>query len=502
MLGNFQEERDFIVESAPLPADIVPCIAQPTTHALKSLGFLKKGFLSVGAIVENSHVGRGRALRVSVASRNDASVDIDRVRVKLVELIEYQAVDESDTLKVDLTTLDDIEDFLPGLVKNHAKGSDVRRSIRQGAARTVEANYGAIYEDLISGENKFKVVVPKTARDSYDGSLIKISHYLKITFVTKSMGENPFVKIPIVVGNPRDLLGEIQTRTAARRPNDPLATVIFEDEISERDDSTTFSLGSRAEVVPMANAVLIRESENKSLLQPQGSNAHNGYESEEDDLFADNESESEYYFAHQNLAPIPPPQVAPSAPDESLLRKSTSPMSAESSPYSPLQKYDAQPGSKRVEYTYDDSDVSEISPSPVRGKQYRHSYSLWLLEQVVEELKGSIHDYEVILSKSRDPDYHDLFTTLTAKEFGSIINHVSMSHQVKVALMLAKQNSGFTCEHCAAALKRTSQYFRSNMVETLIPYCTDFEKNRDSILGELSEWDQMITSRAFGLYHA
>jgi hypothetical protein len=186
-------KRDFLVASAPLPADIVPCIAPPTTHDLNFFGFVQKGFISVGASVDNSRVGRGQTLRVSVASRNNTSVDIERVGVRLVELIEFRAKDHMGTMKVELRPLKYIDDF-PGLIKTHAREVDVRRSIRQGLGN-LEATYQAIYEDLVSGGNQFDVVVPKHARDSYNGSIIQISHYLKITFVMKALVENPSTRI-------------------------------------------------------------------------------------------------------------------------------------------------------------------------------------------------------------------------------------------------------------------------------------------------------------------
>merc|ERR1712232_462847 len=91
--------------------------------------------------------------------------------------------------------------------------------------------------------------------------------------------------------------------------------------------------------------------------------------------------------------------------------------------------------------------------------------------------------------------------------------NVSMNHQVRVACLLAKQiqsgndnndgerssnpSSPFICAHCAAAVAATSEYFRSNMVEALLPFCSDFHYNRGLIEKELSEWELVITRHAF-----
>jgi hypothetical protein len=79
-----------------------------------------------------------------------------------------------------------------------------------------------------------------------------------------------------------------------------------------------------------------------------------------------------------------------------------------------------------------------------------------------------------------------------------------MNHQVRVARLVARQMSyaqAFTCAHCAEAVKRTSEYFRSNMVEALLPFCEDLTTNRHLIQHSLSEWDLLITDHLFdGLY--
>ena len=530
--------------SAPLPADIVPCIAQPTTHELRSLGFLNKGFLSVGASVENSYVGRGQTLRVSIASRNDTSVDIGRVRVKLMELIEYKAQEEKETSKVELQKLKDI-DHLPGLVKAHSPVGDVRRNILQGLGRSMEATYQSIFEDLVSGENQFDLVVPTHSRDSYNGNLITISHYLKITFITKALVENPSTKIPIVIGNPGNN-PELQTSQATRRPNEPIATVIIDEEIptqEERDD-IDIVVGSRAEEFPMATAVLLNhQNSNRQSREHPTSTAP---------LFPYDEKHDEFNYDSNEPPSMLPPPVVPSAPPESLLRQVdnnvtddasfesevhnylpssfVAPHHAHSLPhqqssYPPNDLYNTHPMRQRVEsYTYDDTSVEESMRHRVddsfstcytqdtgneesslhhyggnqsESQHLRHPDEKWMLNRLIQELRGSIHDYEVVASKVGNFHYREIFKTLTAKEFGSLIAAISMSHQVKVALLLAKKNNRFMCEHCASAISKTSEYFRSNMAETLLPHCRDLGTNRHLVEDELNEWEQIVTNRSF-----
>ena len=174
--------------------------------------------------------------------------------------------------------------------------------------------------------------------------------------------------------------------------------------------------------------------------------------------------------------------------------------------YSPYQLYNG-PRQRLPSYSYDtESAMTSVCETPQRigaaapPSPVRDADAQWSLERLLRELRGSIHDYEVVATKIRDPEYKALFSMLTPNEYRSIIGHVGMSHQVQVALLLAKQlmyHSGFTCEHCAAALQKTSEYFRSNMVETLLPYCSDLESNYPMIQNELSEWERVLTLDAF-----
>jgi hypothetical protein len=86
---------------------------------------------------------------------------------------------------------------------------------------------------------------------------------------------------------------------------------------------------------------------------------------------------------------------------------------------------------------------------------------------------------------------------------GQIIATVSMSYQVQVAVLLARQiayNSHFTCAHGKEAVNNASNYFKTNMVEALIPHIDDLDKNRKLIESELTEWERCVTQRCFEKY--
>lgn len=598
-LGNSFVERLFTVQSAPLPSDIVPCMLKPQTYELKRLGLLNTGCLSIAASLENSRVGRGQPLAVSLASRNDTSNKIVRVQLKLVELIEYRSRGEEATSKQDLEKLKDID--LPSLEKEKGENLKFRKD---GFAKKMETTYRAIYDDLVSSNSQIDLIVPSETRDSYNGNLMTISHYVKVTFVTKAMIDNPTLKLPIVVGNAP------QKRTKGRRqrtPGTPVSTILVDEEIPEMPDDpcdeSTITVGTGASGLPFADAILWDAAQTTSLLDTVPMYPP---------LYAEEKGDPARYLdvkkasAPPRMAPLPttpdeqmfpiylpnhgeenedpdrlldlkkasaPPRAVPqpTAPDETMLKdhkpakfgndirdfdghsvsraQMTPPRpqksqkskksqqakgsSSENKYYSPYRMDSAQLQRPMI-YNFEDSDAStfqgkEEEPSPARfapkrrplasvnpnvpepqkrlTKQThpsRDAESRHRLNRLIHELRGSIHDYEVMVTYASHPEYRQLFPTLTALELGIIMSHVNMNHQVKVARLMARQMSydqAFTCAHCAEVIKRTSEFFRANMVEALLPFCEDLTTNRKLVQNSLSEWELMVTDRLFdGLY--
>lgn len=544
VIGDLHVDRIFHVVAAPLAPTVVPCICQPTTHELKQAKVLNKGFLSVGACLENSRVGKGQSLKVSVASRNDSSVDIERVRIKLVELIEYKAQGETATLKNELVEVKDVN--LPGLVK--ARSKELRMSKRR-FSQSMNSTYQSILQDLVSGANQFEVAVPKFTRDTYDGSLIKISHYLKITYYTKMTVENASTKVPLVIGTPR----HSNVQEPERASNEPIATIVTDDplppEMLDPSDESTVEVGS---IIPMADAIVLdpppEQNPNRSA-PPSGHIAIGAAR-----VFPCEENDG-------GPGDLPSPMPLPSAPDESLLLESRVPIPPPTSrshglrlgsdynpshPHSPPSAYspyamysnrsprehrngDAGTNSSVAEstaagssyvqqpmrnhidsYSYTDS-VSGMTEEtgrpqlghgqePFRLPGGRNAGSKRLFDLLLLDLRASIHDYEVVAGKVRIADYREFFSSLTPKEYGQIISHCSMAYQVEVANLLARQlvySSSFTCAHCAEAINKANSYFRTNMVETLVPYCNDLATNQETIQGELSAWELCVTERVF-----
>ncbi len=506
-LGKFRQEKEVQIASAPFPSDIVPCLAEPTTHHVRSFGMLDKGYLSVGASVENARVAPGETLRVSVACRNETSVDLNRVRVKLMESIEYKAHTKSATLQVELKKFKDIH--LPGLDKIRSSKEDLQRNNIRGREESQTVIYHSIYQDLVSRHNRLDIVVPEWARDTYDGSLISISHYLEITFFTKALVDNPSTKTPIVIGNRRN--SKHQTDGGERQPEERIATILRDEEFVV--NQSIIEVGSRARLIPIANAVLV-DPDYLASQEPSPPRPREIFVLPPEHTLNPTAPTESMLIEHDVMrhakndgltlqsAPLRPPQGS-----ELRQQKYMPPGRAHYSPFqlnhesSPRQMHQLPSHLYTAERkTTSASNTSNRLGAAVPPRIDHEANTKGSLKRLLTELKESIHDYNVVATKIQDPQDMALFTMLSPNEFQSIIAHVSMTHQVQVALLLAKQlvyNSAFTCAHCVGALRNTCNYFRSNMVETLLPYCSDLKSNYPMIQAELSDWEKVTTAEAF-----
>ena len=306
-------------------------------------------------------------------------------------------------------------------------------------------------------------------------------------------------------------------RKEEERPITPIATVLIDEEILEPaqlspsllfcDDESTITVGTGAITntttnnnIPMANAIFFNEEQTKRLLGEVDDDDNDGYD---DDVSYDNNyyydkkthnNNNAYYSKQSKVSSM----ITPSAPDESLLighkppkfqdhvqdfgggaipktkkekkenlnKLNNNNSSSNNNTYSPYKMYVAQTQTRRpmrIDYSYEDSDIStfqdsidERSPSSqsLRGggidghggaahsnfiherrqqqerqqreenERYgtstttttrrRDEESKKLLVRLIRELQGSIHDYEVILMFARSAEYRALFSSLTS----------------------------------------------------------------------------------------
>jgi hypothetical protein len=373
-IGKFQTKKSFSVESAPLASDKVPCMLRPTTHEVRQLGLLKKGSMTFAASVEDTHVGRGGVLEVSLACRNDATVNIQRVQVKIVELLHWKTgVDGEDRSATEKRVLVDLNDVdLPGLLKSRRDRSEVRDSIKKNSTCS-SRDQQDLYEDLLSGYNKILLNIPQGARDTYRGQLVDISHYIKIKLITNSLTDCPFAKIPLKIGFPSVVTPTtpVFPPEAARSSNQvwqqPPSEQARPQQQQQHVTNEVVALPEDATdqtcyEIPIVNAILVNEDGTYVLSAPVhappeaivvGGTAR----------ILDSTDEGEIDLSR--LTPISPPGITPLPP---------------------------------------------LVPS---------------LARLMDEVVASVNDYEVISRRLHDPQWKSVFSSLTPNDFGDIVRRVS-----------------------------------------------------------------------------
>jgi hypothetical protein len=179
---HFKAERKIKIVGAPFSTKAYPHMLQPTCFPLSSWWLLDHGYVVLGARMENSHVGKGTTLNVSLTSRNKSRIDIERVEVQVIEQIEWKSSNSQLKQRRSISVVDKPNVVLPGLVKEMEAGPTYH-SYHAGGHKQASVDglmYAQMHGDLTAKRNLVKLAIPPSVRDSYSGKLIKVSHYLKV----------------------------------------------------------------------------------------------------------------------------------------------------------------------------------------------------------------------------------------------------------------------------------------------------------------------------------
>jgi hypothetical protein len=196
-------DRTFIVASAPLRDEMVPILIKPATYHLNALRVIRRGCLSFGASIDNAHIGREDNLVISLACRNNATVDVARVHVRLVESYYWLVEGKRCTPKAHERILVETKDVsLPGLIKKKRSSLNGFATVFRQPATFAQSYYEEIRQDLESHENTIRLSVPQDSRDSYNGHLLVVSHHIVVSLCTRGLADNVSIQIPLRIGFP------------------------------------------------------------------------------------------------------------------------------------------------------------------------------------------------------------------------------------------------------------------------------------------------------------
>lgn len=173
------------------------------------------GSIILAAKVGNTHIGKGQALKFSIAVRNRSrNVDIESIQATIVERIDWDIGGGDKNVakkRCDSTCLASVN--CAGIPTLHfKKQNDASASSPSKTAVQVDDVLSSeMHGEMASPRNMLELKIPLNARDSYAGKLIQVSHHLVITAImatttapssTDAAAPSCHVEIPIKVFDP------------------------------------------------------------------------------------------------------------------------------------------------------------------------------------------------------------------------------------------------------------------------------------------------------------
>ena len=158
-VGRATAHETFCVASMPIMDRKVPCFVEPKTQEITSMGLLSKGSVTFGARVDGTHIGKGQELVLSVACRNNTTVDIEHVCVKIVERTTWRVnANWEQSRKKELVGMTELN--LPGLVTRRKRKQEIQHDKRAGPEAIRQSNFQQIYDELSSGRSSIRIRIP------------------------------------------------------------------------------------------------------------------------------------------------------------------------------------------------------------------------------------------------------------------------------------------------------------------------------------------------------
>jgi len=459
---------DFDVRSRPLRPEIVPWSMEPTTREIKSLGVVKKGDISFGARVEDTHISKGDNVQIAVAFRNNSTVEIESFDVALLQTFTITA--NKKQLKEGGRTRERTEVLkqfqYTNMVEEAAKSPQEVFFAKNILGHDISRIHQEICIELHNNPfHRFSIMVPESTFDSYSGQLIKCSHSLEIKVKTTTMVDDPKFIVPLLILNYCDEEDKTDEPDDHQQQEEA-------DHDDEHDENHTDSARAATDLSELTS---IDESPSLDCDEPKP--------------------------AARRRATIRNPLVR--IPQQSFylggnriveLEESYGGFGMES-----LASLSSSSGNTSTDFdssgiVLDDGDNDEGDDDEAEAEAKLPCY-----ENLVREMLASLDDLNIIMTRSEDPEWRMIFCSLTAEQFGNLIAYVNLDFdQPKVAVWLASHlcteasSSSFTCEYVAAAVSNTADWNRITMVQRLLPFCSDLQEKKSLITQVLTPWELTV----------
>lgn len=196
--GKLYYQRNFSVVSADRAADERrPCLFQPDPFSVETMGLEGAGRIFMGGRVPDAYLLHGQVLEASLACKNQSTCDIERVDLMLEEEYSWKTASNRAFARVRLAEKSNVAALLPRL-----QVKPIRQEQVEEDSSNDETIARRMFQDLKNTESHLSLPTPKSARESYNGSLVKISHFLRIIAVTTVKPDSgyPSIRLPIQIG--------------------------------------------------------------------------------------------------------------------------------------------------------------------------------------------------------------------------------------------------------------------------------------------------------------
>ena len=138
-----------------------------------------------------------------------------------------------------------------------------------------------------------------------------------------------------------------------------------------------------------------------------------------------------------------------------------------------------------------EAEVVAVEAAPLPAAPY---------DAMLAEMERSIDDLPIVRRYCADEaSAMQLVQALTPPNFGRLISEVNSTFDRADAagLLGARLGGAMTCAHAAAAIDHADM-FKSNMVQKLLPMCSDVQQNKSLITAKLTKWEAVLCEKELG----
>ena len=560
---DVQADLGFVVNATPSPAVPTPVFLPPCTQAVKVCCCFAKGSMTLGALCDRAVVPRGGAMGVSFGVKNNSSKEMQRVECCLTEVVRWSAqgalapglrgfrrVQHRESTSRTLSQATFAPEQIPGagsLLKSEMQGG------ASGAAMLELEACKAIHAQLMGSPGgvaaQQSLLSVDSARDSFAGQLMSVTHLVTIKLITACCATNPEVvaefwvkPAPVGYAPPQGLLGDEdeQMERALALSADAAApgADVSVGELQLRQALALSAAGASGAAGASSGGAVVDE-EGQQLRRALAESAQwacvqctfdndagadacatcdlprsdagggGGAGSSRSGGGGASAATAASAAAPQAVA-VASPVSAGGAPPQLLLPQMQNPTIAAASapplpvgwapkssvPTTVVSMAGLTMGGGVEDGIEEDAMLPSAPPAPGAGSD-APAGSLARLRSDMGKTDEDLAVIERFVAADGGASASTL-AQLTAVEYGEIVSSVSYAfEQPQVAAALARAlGSAMTCAHLAAAVGKASTLSKTDIVNAAAPLCADRAQNKATVLAQLSVFEGFLCEAA------